>query len=484
MKQIINAITFKPIEYFLLSIAIVVPVALLATPYYKFAAVPGLLVFILFVLSRYPKVGFYIILFLIPFDAYTGIMGGASVVLSIPRFVGIWVLLVLLLSFLLNKKNTFNIESDLWRWLILFFVISIISALLSEFKKTSFDNLKVLFIAYTFFAMTLIFVSRKDFSKTLPVVIICSVSISSFLGIADYVFDLGLFSNPEEVERKVGAAEDPNEFSAMIIFSLPLLANWFFTSEKKSTKLMMACLFALNVIAIILTYSRGGGLILAIALGLLFLEHIKRFKAKHLGILIAMFGVVVIIIIVFMPATYWERLKSLAKPSIVEEDRSIGGRATFLKAGLEAFKEKPFLGFGPGCFREYFANTEYAIKYSIEGGRQKSRKRAAHNSYIEFLVGQGLIGFIVYLAIIFIVLKKFAVAKKQFLSNGNNEMASLTNAFRIAYITMLFSMVLLSYNYHKYFWAALALSHVAFRLSSQKQEEELEENTNARIINA
>ena len=45
-------------------------VALLATPYYKFAVLPGVLLLLMLLLGRYPQAGFYLIVFLIPFDAY------------------------------------------------------------------------------------------------------------------------------------------------------------------------------------------------------------------------------------------------------------------------------------------------------------------------------------------------------------------------------------------------------------------------------
>ena len=226
-----NSITSRPIQSLFFFFVIAVSVGLLATPYYQYAVIPGLLVLFLLLLGHFPQIGYYLIFFLIPLSAFTGISKSYDF-LTISKFVGAWVLIVILFYFLLNKKNSFNIQSNLWPWLLFFFLISFVSALMSDYYSTSFDNLRKLLIAYTFFAMTLIFISSQNvFCKILPAIIILSVSVSSLAAVVGNLFELSFFVNPSYLGREVGTTSNPNYFAGLIIFSLPLFAHWFFSSR-------------------------------------------------------------------------------------------------------------------------------------------------------------------------------------------------------------------------------------------------------------
>lgn len=73
------------------------------------------------------------------------------------------------------------------------------------------------------------FPGRNDFIKTLPLVIIVSNIRNSLLGVAGNLFGFYLFSIEHvEFKRSRGATVDPNNFSPMVIFILPLIVLGFF----------------------------------------------------------------------------------------------------------------------------------------------------------------------------------------------------------------------------------------------------------------
>jgi O-antigen ligase len=346
--------------------------------------------------------------------------------------------------------------------------MNFISAVISEYPITAFDNLRRLFTAYTFFALTLIFVTNKGFTKTLPVILILGISISSLLSVAGYLFDIPLFIiniQAESVKRGQGASYDPNYFSVMLTFSLPLLAHFYFSSRRAFKKVIIAGLFVLNITSVILTYSRGGAIILAVVLTFLLLEYIRRLRPRYFGFITSAALIAILSIAILVPGSYWERQKSV-KNTVT--DTAISRRISYLNVGWDAFKENPVLGSGPGTFKEIYADSIYAIQYRKEG---KSGRRVAHNAYLEVIVGSGLPGIILYCMIIIFTFKNFYASERRFNFDGRKEMASLVRAYRLSFIVILLAFFTLSANYLKYFWLSIGLSQVALLLLNDGKEE-------------
>jgi O-antigen ligase len=255
----------------------------------------------------------------------------------------------------------------------------------------------------------------------------------------------------------------------MLTFSLPILAHFFFSSSRAFEKVLLAGLFVLNITSVILTYSRGGAIILAVVLTFLLLEYIRRLRPRYFGFITSAVLIAILSIVILVPGSYWERQKSV-KNTVT--DTAISRRISYLYVGWNIFKENPILGTGPGTFKEIYSNSNYAFQYQSEG---KSRRRVAHNAYLEVLIGSGLLGFIIYSIIIILAFKNFSVSIRRFLSYGKKEMASLVRAYRLSFIVIVLAFFTLSANFHKYFWLSIALSQVALLLSYDVKKEEHDE---------
>ena len=471
MERIYKSIAFRPIETMVCFTVIVISVGLLTTQYYLFAVLLGPLVLFLFFFGRYPQIGYYLIIFLVPFGHFSGFSGSYQG-LSIAKVTGIWISIVILFYFLVNKRSTFNIKSNLWPWFLIFFLISIVSTIVSDYKLTSLIELLKIFISYTFFFLTLIFISRKDFLKTLPSIIIWSVSFSSLIGILGYTFNIPFLLSNVDVKRGLGAAVNPNVLCFIIFICLPLLVHKFFVSSSFFEKIITTCLFVLNLTMVFLTFSRSGGILLGLLLFILVIENMRRFKPKHFGFVALPLVIIIIAVILFTPHSYWERIGSITH---TKTDTSVSQRATFLYAGWDFLKENPFIGSGPGTFKELYSLTGYALHYAYED--YSNIRFDPHNSYLVVLTGQGLAGILVFLIVILIALKNYNNAKKHFLFNGELEMASLVGAYRAFFITMLFCLLTMNINNHKYVWLAIGLSQVALSLSVGTEEEETDVTT-------
>jgi O-antigen ligase len=95
--------------------------------------------------------------------------------------------------------------------------------------------------------------------------------------------------------------------------------------------------------------------------------------------------------------------------SFFEKQRnSVGARFIYWRAALLTTKSKPLFGTGPGTFAVPFAELKRP---------QDEMARLCHNDYLEQATDSGIIGFILYTAMIFVIffkLYRYSMAKNSF----------------------------------------------------------------------
>lgn len=454
----------------MLSLALVpVTVFLLTTAHWEYAILPGLGVIVLFVLGRRPQWGYYLIVFFIPLTLFRTL----NQTLTVSKIFGFWIITIFFLYLMLNKRGTYNVSADLWKWLFFFFLLNFISTLLSDYPLTAFNGLRKLASAYLFFLLTLVFVSREGFLKTLPRVIMIGAVIGSAVSIIGYFFKISSFyvgmDAKSDIIRASGTDTDPNGFSFVVLFSLPFFANLFFTSRTLRKKTIAAAGFMIAVVAIIFSYSRGGAIILLLALCLMTIEYSKQIRIQHLGLATSLLGIGIILLLVITPRSYWERQKSVSD----SQDPAMSRRMSYLTLTLENFVHNPILGTGTDTFENLYAASSISRQYAYP---DEDLFRAAHNSYVEVLTGSGALGLIVFIVIIVVTIRSFNKSRRQFLDRDRSGDAAMVTVYRLSFFIILLYFFFLSFNYHKFFWLSLALSQVALRLTAIKKNDELLED--------
>jgi len=458
----------NPIRGVLALIVVASVVGLLASPYYLFAVLPGAALIALLLLARFPQLGYFLIVLLVPFDAYRGLTiayGG----LTISKLVGVVLVMLVFVYAVVAKPRLSRLRSDLWPLFLVFFVVALLSSLLSKYPVIAFNNLRMLAIAYMFFGLTMVFMEREDSLKLLAMVIVASLTLSSVLAIVSYVFDLDFFvMNLEagELKRGTGGLRNPNHFASLVVFGLPFIAHMFFAARTPRRKAFFLLMFAANIVATILTYSRSAAVVLAFVLILLVITHRAKLRVRYLGLVMAGLTIAIIGAAIFVPSSYWERQRSMVDTS----QSSIRNRISYLIVGWEAMKQRPILGSGLGSFPEIFAASGYAMA-SRERVRKGEFRRAAHNTYVEVVVGTGIVGSVIFLLIMVVTFVKFDQAIRNFGSQGKLETASLVSAYRLSLISMLAYFLMLSSYNQKYVWATIAVSQAALALSRKEPEE-------------
>jgi O-antigen ligase len=190
------------------------------------------------------------------------------------------------------------------------------------------------------------------------------------------------------LERFAAGGADGNDLAMVLALGLPMA--WYLGMTYRQPILRWACRLYLPaaVVTVGLTGSRGGMLATTVALLIVPLS-MTRLSPKRLGTAMVVLGAAGALAIAYTPETLIERL---ATTRVEVEGGRFGGRGKLWRAGLAVFPEHPVFGFGTGHFRT-------AITPRLGPASQ-----VAHNSYLSVLVEQGIVGFVLYMAMFAAVL--------------------------------------------------------------------------------
>lgn len=443
-------------------------VVLLATPYPWLAFAPPALLFVLAVVGRIPAVAFYLMVFLVPFGAYRK-FGSADQTINIPWVLAVLLLVVLLAVDLPRRELIARLRSNLWPLLLLFLGLSTVSTLLSDYPQTSVRNLAYLVAAFAYVSFGMLLIDSRGLRRTLPAVLIASVSLGSLSAVAGYVFKLPFFTIATEgaKTRGTGLATDPNNLALMTIFVLPLVVFFLLRARSPLWRVLMVPLLLVNVAAVGTTFSRGGFAVLIICGIFLLAEHARRLRPRHFGFVALAASVAALLVISLVPANYWARQKSLGRG--VAADTAIARRASYLVVGKEAVWAAPLFGAGPGAFQDLYAASPFArmfAKEDSEGFFERFYRRRAHNTYLEVAVGTGIPSLLLFLVLLGRAYGNYSRAAAAFERKNDPWTAGLVRSYRIGFLVVAVYFLIYSDLYHKYLLLALALSQATLTVAA------------------
>lgn len=409
---------------------------------------------------------FYAIIFSIPFYRWRHLS-------DTYEFLKIdWLLVALLLSllvpyFVVRKRLTNRLQNNLGFWFLLFFGVNVISFLLSPYPQAAFGGVRTLLIAYLFIAITQMLINETGYYRIFPLILIASITICALLAVFGFYFQVDLFTlgvtvgKGQSVMRGVGGSIGANNSALMYLFVLPLLVHFIFHLEAFRSKLLAVLCVLILLAGIVSTLSRGGFLMLIFMSLLIVWEYRHRFHPRYLGLLLAIMCGLLILAVFTVPGTFLERQRTLAEGA--DADLAMSRRAAYLKVGWQSFTQNPIIGTGPDSFKNVWYHSLTSMFYNHE-------YRYAHNTYIEVLVGSGLLGLILFLSILFHSFRDYSQAILRFQEKGLYELASLTTAYRLSFICICTYLLILSAIEHKLLLLALAFSQIALRLSFQSDK--------------
>jgi putative inorganic carbon (HCO3(-)) transporter len=265
-------------------------------------------------------------------------------------------------------------------------------------------------------------------------------------------------------DRAQGPVNEPNRFAQMLVVLLPLAVFAARATPRRAAKLLAAGAGALIGAGVLLTLSRGAMVsIVLVAITATCIRWIRpRFVLACVGGLLVLGP--------FLTPFFTTRLQSITAattlvsydPSAVSEaDGSTRMRATAMLAALNVFRDHPVLGVGPGQYSPF-----YSLRYHSALGNKFSDMQTtlrAHIMYFEVAAEEGLVGLVIFLAIVGVIVRDLWRGRQRMRSRDPQLMHLATACF-LAIACYLTTAVFLHLNYQRYYWFLLALSGAAVHI--------------------
>lgn len=265
--------------------------------------------------------------------------------------------------------------------------------------------------------------------------------------------------------RLSGPVGDPN-FFAQVMVVLALLGVERLVHEKNLVwKILAGWAAAVSTLTVVFTFSRGGAVALALSLILFF--WIYRLKPLQM---IAVLGLGVVTLL-FAPPVYYERVLTLTDivPSTsgqinVRDDRAIQGRASENLTAWVMVTAHPLRGVGLNNFSDLYQDYSKSL-----GLAPSANRKSPHNLYLEVAAEQGVIGLVVFLAMIWFAFRSILYARRRFREEGMEEYANMVTGFAIAFMGYLMSAVFVHAAYPRYFYLLLGIAYALPTVFEQSQ---------------
>ncbi|MDR3575820.1 MAG: O-antigen ligase family protein [Anaerolineaceae bacterium] len=268
--------------------------------------------------------------------------------------------------------------------------------------------------------------------------------------------------------RISGPIGDPNFYAQILVVIVPLAFHFLVTEKRLVLKAIAAWSLAVCSFSIIFTYSRGG----AIALAVVLISMVLYRRPKPLEIILVV--ALVIGIFAFLPNQYSARLDTITQivsgQTDVREEVSLRGRLSELLVAWQMFVEHPIIGVGVGNYPAFYQSYSRQI-----GLDPRTENREPHNLFLEVAAETGLVGFAVFMMVLYFSYQGIRRAWLVFKRKELKEVAGLVVAFGIGMAGYLTAALFIHGAYPRYFWLlvglALALPQVAQDIPIELKQE-------------
>jgi putative inorganic carbon (HCO3(-)) transporter len=265
-------------------------------------------------------------------------------------------------------------------------------------------------------------------------------------------------------QRLAGPIGDPNFYALILLVTVPLGLALLRTQLPGLLRCGLALAVAGTAATVLLTYSRGGALVLG--LGCLVCMARWRVSGLHAVLVVAAVGASMAI----MPNAVWDRLGTVLRPfqdlhevgQVV--DTSVELRLGAQRVALEMFLDNPFVGVGAGNYPPLYPAYSQQL-----GVTAVASEFYPHNLYLQVLAETGAVGLLAFLPGVLgplLALEKTRRATRSSTLAAAPEWRELAFGTEVALACYLLSSTMLHGSYPRYLWMLLALAVAARRLAT------------------
>lgn len=285
-----------------------------------------------------------------------------------------------------------------------------ITTITSEMPTVSLKFL----VSRLWYVITFFFIASEIFKRFKNIKLYLATYMISFIGIICYtIIHHGMYGFLEQPAHWVMSPffNDHTSYGAVLAMFYPLLVGLVFGKNySRSWKIVFIAVFALFTVALILSYTRAAWVSLIGALGVYI---IMRLRIKFMTVM----SLAVVFLVALglswetivmkleqnrqdSSAEFTEHIQSITN---ISTDASNLERLNRWSSAWRMFKERPFVGWGPGTYMFQYAPFQLSsekTRISTNAGDAGN----AHSEYIGPLSEQGVFGMISFLIIVIAVL--------------------------------------------------------------------------------
>ena len=311
----------------------------------------------------------------------------------------ILVLVIGVLTHVALTRSFPEFMSSLLYAVIVYILISLISALLCEINPKSVHEVSHLLL-YVFLFACIYIGKREMFTKWHLYLFLAALAFGSINGIVQFFNEVGILGRQAYHDRFplriTGTFSNSLTFTGFYGMSLFFVLP-FLQARGTRFRILVAGLLLLLATALVLAFARGA-LLAGVLTSFLFVLMNRKYVIHFVLILL----LIVVVVFLFMP-DYVSRFEvAFTEHLTVSGEQS---RMVIWTAAWDFFTENPFFGIGTGSFRTAYEIWKPSPEYEAVAH--------AHNQYLEALSTTGLLGFLAFIAILFIIFRKLLRSIRQ-----------------------------------------------------------------------
>jgi O-antigen ligase len=294
----------------------------------------------------------------------------------------------------------------------------------------------------------------------------CTLSILAFANLATgatfgglaHVWTNVLVGGGRLGVRIAGPDWEPNIFAQQLVIVIPLALYAVWTEHRLVLRLLALAAVAVLGWTFFLTYSRGGLLGL---LGALACIALLRPAARARWV----FGVIAVLalLIVAVPAGYWQRLETTATyvAGASDGDPSLRGRSAYWRVAALMAIEHPLAGVGLGNYEPLWSSFRLRVDPDLPVEAQGVQMILVHVA-----AETGVVGVITLVGVVAAAIVSLRRARKRAAREGQASVRDLAAALEAAMYGYVVASLFLDGGGERDFWLLVALAAAAGRLTA------------------
>jgi colanic acid/amylovoran biosynthesis glycosyltransferase len=308
-----------------------------------------------------------------------------------------------------------------------------------------------------------VLIGSAAFLSVLPIIQTLTGKFDERFGGLARIKDAHIYGDVFEA-RIAGPIGDPNFFAQilLLVVAIPLLMHVEARSRRDRFLLLGAS--TLIFAAILLTYSRGAMLALAVIAA--FIIRILHISWRTTAVIVA----IGIASLIFLPRSVTERFLTIAQVLPAAEaplhpDSSFRERRLLMQVAWLMFADNPVSGVGAGNYSARY--DEYVDLTSSEAREyaDASDQHFPHNLYLEIAAETGLIGLVLFAAVVLAAAATLRDARRRFAAAGDRLMMAAAFGMSVGLAGFLVTALFLHLGFPRYLFLFLGLAAAMGRVA-------------------